>query len=189
MRLLLAESQLSEPVTLALAAISAGTKAAAFMKSPAGQAMLTQAAAIFGASPQNEQARYNGTLAEVRTNLGIASGMTLEKAVRTLEQIPALISDAQRKSAAGNTGEKRVMARYIKAFEQIANETMAWVQQAYPTTPGTPSLPVPPPVNITNPPPGAAPAFPGSPGAGQFFKNPVFLIGAGAILYLILKRK
>lgn len=186
--------QLAEPVTLTLAAaVKAGTMVAGFMKSPKGQAILKSAGAIFSASPQAEQNRYNATLAEVRTNLGLNQGMTLDKAVTTLEQIPGLISEAQTKAAAGNIGEKRVMARYIKAFEQIANETMAWVEKSYPAQPGSPSgkpsTGFAPP-NITTPPANANPAFPGSPGTAKpWYQNPVILLGGGLLAFFILKRK
>lgn len=181
--------QLAEPVTLTIAAaVSAGKAAASFFASPQGQAIIKSAAAIFKASPQAEQDRYNATLAEVRNAFGLNNGMTLEKAVKTLEGIPAQIAEAQRKSAAGNTGEKRVMARYIKAFEQVADETMNWVNKTY-NSAGGGGTPIAPPA-LTPAPPTAAPAFPGSPGSSQaWYKNPVFLLGGAGILALLLLRR
>lgn len=180
--------QLAEPLTIA-AAITAGTKLVDFFKSPKGKAIIAQAAAIFKASPQAEQNRYNSTLAEIKAAFDLNTPMTLEKAVRVLEQIPGQIEEAQRKSAAGNVGEKRVMARYIKAFEQVADETMNWVNKTYNNAGGT-GTPIAPPA-LTPAPPGANPAFPGSPGAtGQaWFKNPLFLLGGAALAFLIFRRK
>jgi len=179
--------QLAEPLTIATA-ITAGIKLVTFFKSPKGQAIIAQAAAIFKGSPQAEQNRYNSTLAEIRAAFDLNTPMTLEKAVRVLEQIPGQIEEAQRKSAAGNIGEKRVMARYIKAFEQVAAETINWTNKAYNNAGGT-GTPIPP--ALTPAPPGADPAFPGSPGAtGQaWFKNPLYLLGGAALAFLLLRRK
>jgi len=180
--------QLAEDEGQGKSAANAADKVAKYLNSPEGQNTLKLVGAMLANMPRAEVTRYNATLAAIRNSLGLNQGMTLGLATQTLENIPWLISDANTKMAAAKSaGDKRVIARYIRAFEQIANETMAWVKTAYVPPPG--QRPAPDPININNPPTGANPAFPGSPGAGQFFKNPVFLIGAGAILYLILKRK
>lgn len=168
--------QLAEPITLAI------TGAVTFLSSEKGRAILKNAAEIFKNMPKAEQNRFVATLNEVKISLGIATGMTQERALYVMENVPWLISQANQKMQGASTGEKRVQSRYIKAFEQILNETMDWYSKAYPAV-----LPAPPPPVTPSVP--APPVVPGTePTATDFFKkNAPFIIGGIAALFLLPK--
>lgn len=152
---------------------------------------------IWNNLPRAEKDRQAANLVEVKNSLNQNAGFNLfskmdfESAEWILNNLPGIIQDANNKLAqtkTSNVGERRVLARYLKSFNQILDETYSWGIANTPpdgtstTTPPASALPQP-----TDPNP--APAFPGSPGVSKpWHQNPIVLIGGGLLAFLIINK-
>lgn len=169
-----------------------------FITSPAWIGAKTAWIAIWNNLPRAEKDRQAANLVEVKNSLNQNAGINLfsqmdfEKADWILNNLPGIITDANNKLAitkTSNLGERRVLARYLKSFNQILDETYAWGIAATPPDPSTAGTP--PPANKLPQPKddNKQPAFPGSPGIQKpFFENPIVLIGGGLLAFFIINK-
>lgn len=154
---------------------------------------------IWNNLPRAEKDRQAANLVEVKNSLNQNAGMNLfspmdfDRAEWIFNNLPGIIQDANTKLAqtkTSNTGERRVLARYLKSFNQILDETYAWGIAATPPDPGTTGT-IPPANKLPQPKDDKkTPAFPDSPGLEKpWYENPVYLVGAALAAILIFKPK
>ena len=123
--------------------------------------------------------------------MDLFSQMDFDRAEWILNNLPGIIQDANRKLAQTKTsdlGERRVLARYLKSFNQILDETYAWGIAVTPPDPGTAGT-IPPANQLPQPKDDKkTPAFPDSPGIEKpWYQNPIYLIGGGLLAFFVLK--
>lgn len=147
--------------------------------------------------PAAEKDRYAATLAEVKNSLNQSAGrnlfltMNFENAEYLLNNLPSLIQEANNKFALTPTskvGEKRVITRYLKAFNQILDEVYIWGVQN--TPPDLQSQLVPPSTIKDTQPPALVtqPSFPTAPTLQPWYKNPIYIIGGAAAAFFLLPK-
>jgi len=152
---------------------------------------------IWKNTPAAEKQRFAGTLQEIKNSLSTAAGrnlfvaMTGENATYLLENLPALIYEANAKLAQTPTdkqGERRVIARYLKAFNQVIDEAYSWGAANVPPD-GTPAIVTPPALDIQPPKFNDNPSFPNAAiEVKPWYKNPLYIGVAAVAAFFILPK-
>jgi hypothetical protein len=153
--------------------------------------------------PAAEKARQADNMFVVKQDLNnlaarnLFAQMNFENADFLIEKLPLVIEDTNKKFAqtpAGNLGQKRVLARYLKSQNQILEEIYAWSTANLPPDPGTTKLPDP----IAKDPklktqPGERETFPDADKSTdevtkKWYEQPAYLVGAAVVAVLVLPK-
>ena len=152
---------------------------------------------VWNNTPAAEKNRFAATLQEIKNSLSTAAGRNLfiamnsENATYLLENLPALIYEANAKLAQTPTtrvGERRVISRYLKAFNQVIDEVYSWAAANVPPD-GTPVIVTPPALDIQPPDVNDTPSFPNAAiEVKPWYKNPLYIGVAAVAAFLILPK-